>query len=372
MKKSLVAVLMIITLMIVSSCGNKTKGNPDLDNRSEWGIMYPIDSEGHCVSRVCFSTSFEGSKIWYKDDELCMYCYLTEKSVKKYGWRQKQLDMEEIDNPLEVSIIRRNDNYEWNEKDVLCKAEGEFKCFVRGSNQLSYKMDFIISLPDSMTDDPGEYTLIFYTPDGEIDSMYDFETFPKSELSEIEQVYKPVIYLYPEEDTDVTVDLDFDGEFTCTYPSYNDGWEVTAEPDGRLFDHASERYYDYLFWEGTTGIPDDFDEAIVVPGDETAIFLEEYLSLSGLNDSEIDDFITFWLPKMQDNPYNLISFPTEEYEQIAKLDVAPAPDTMIRVYMVFKPLDEYLEIADDHKLQMPTGVERSGFTVVEWGGSIVE
>ncbi|MBO7450784.1 MAG: hypothetical protein J6U54_10480 [Clostridiales bacterium] len=75
---------------------------------------------------------------------------------------------------------------------------------------------------------------------------------------------------------------------------------------------------------------------------------------------------------MQDNPYNLISFPTEEYEEIAKLNVVPAPDTIIRVYMVFKPLEDNIEISEDNKLQMPKGVERNGFTVVEWGGSIVE
>ena len=31
---------------------------------------------------------------------------------------------------------------------------------------------------------------------------------------------KPVIYLYPQEETDVTVQLDYDGVLTCTYPTY--------------------------------------------------------------------------------------------------------------------------------------------------------
>ena len=34
---------------------------------------------------------------------------------------------------------------------------------------------------------------------------------------------KPVIYLYPEEVTDVTVQLDYDGQLTCTYPAYENG-----------------------------------------------------------------------------------------------------------------------------------------------------
>ena len=41
---------------------------------------------------------------------------------------------------------------------------------------------------------------------------------------------KPVLYLYPEEETEVTVTLDFDGTLTSTYPDYGDGWTVTARP----------------------------------------------------------------------------------------------------------------------------------------------
>jgi len=45
--------------------------------------------------------------------------------------------------------------------------------------------------------------------------------------------------------------------------------------------------------------------------------------------------------------------------------IDPAPDTLIRVFMTWKPVDEMTEIEE------PTIVtpERSGFTVVEWGGS---
>ena len=37
--------------------------------------------------------------------------------------------------------------------------------------------------------------------------------------------------------------------FTYTYPTYNDGWEVTAYPDGRLINKADGTEH-YLFWEG--------------------------------------------------------------------------------------------------------------------------
>ena len=45
---------------------------------------------------------------------------------------------------------------------------------------------------------------------------------------------KPVIYLYPEEETEVAVTLNYDGSLTCAYPAYDDGWTVTPEPDSVL------------------------------------------------------------------------------------------------------------------------------------------
>ena len=106
-------------------------------------------------------------------------------------------------------------------------------------------------------------------------------------------------------------------------------------------------------------------------GEDTAEFLESYLEAAGLNDSEIDDFVSYWLPRMQESPYNLISFPSEEYSDWAKLDVYPEPDTVIRVYMVFMPVDEPVEVPEANELIMPSTAERQGFTVVEWGGSIL-
>ena len=44
---------------------------------------------------------------------------------------------------------------------------------------------------------------------------------------------KPVIYLYPEEETDIHVRLTLDGDLTVSYPAYpDDGWNITATPDG--------------------------------------------------------------------------------------------------------------------------------------------
>lgn len=85
----------------------------------------------------------------------------------------------------------------------------------------------------------------------------------------------------------------------------------------------------------------------------------------GLTDKEANEFIIFWMPKMEENVYNLISFQSEIYTDNAVLTVDPLPDTMIRVFMAWYSIDEPIEIVPQ-ELSAP---ERQGFTVIEWGGA---
>lgn len=86
-------------------------------------------------------------------------------------------------------------------------------------------------------------------------------TMETAESSDAEQYdAKPVIYLYPEKKTAVTVKLNYAGELTCTYPAYNDGWKVSASPDGTLTDAAGQTY-NYLYWEGVNSVVYDFPRA---------------------------------------------------------------------------------------------------------------
>jgi len=179
--------------------------------------------------------------------------------------------------------------------------------------------------------------------------------------------YKPVIYLYPEEETEVSVKLDYSGRLTCTYPKYNDGWTVTASPDGTLTD-ANGQIYNYLYWEGETLTQYDLSKGFCVKGEDTAAFLEDAFAKLGLNRREANEFIVFWLPMMQENPYNIISFQNDIYTESAKLDITPAPDTLIRVFMAWQASDEFTEL-EAQELSAP---EREGFTVIEWGGTKVK
>lgn len=179
--------------------------------------------------------------------------------------------------------------------------------------------------------------------------------------------YKPVIYLYPEEETEVSVNLTLDGKLTCTYPAYGNGWMVTASPDGILTDVQGQTY-NYLYWEGETSAQFDLSEGFCVKGEDTAAFLEDVLEKLGLTRREANEFIVYWLPLMEQNPYNIISFQNDCYTEAVQLAVDPVPDTLIRVFMAWKASDQYVMIPEQ-ELSAP---KRSGFTVVEWGGTEVK
>ena len=175
---------------------------------------------------------------------------------------------------------------------------------------------------------------------------------------------KPVIYLYPERETSVTVELDYDGELTTTYPAYEGGWTVLAEPDGALTDPETGREYYCLFWEGVSNHDYDFTEGFCVAGADTEAFLEYALAELGLSQREANEFLIYWLPQMEDNAYNLLSFQQETYTDHARLTITPEPDSVLRVFLAWQPLEEPVEIAP----QILEPFQRQGFTVVEWGG----
>ncbi|MCK5412768.1 MAG: hypothetical protein KAI57_00140 [Candidatus Pacebacteria bacterium] len=184
---------------------------------------------------------------------------------------------------------------------------------------------------------------------------------------------KPVIYLYPQEKREIYVKLDFNGEFIATYPDYDyiiNGWEVTAYPDGKIINHADNKEYSYLFWEGKNynKMDYDFSKGFVIEGKNTVEFLQEKLEKLGLTPKEYNEFIVYWYPKMKDNKYNYVYFAGREYADTAVLNINPEPDSILRVFMVFKSLEEKIKVEP----QELKSFERKGFAVVEWGGTEIK
>ena len=182
--------------------------------------------------------------------------------------------------------------------------------------------------------------------------------------------YKPVIYLYPTETTDVSVKLGAPEKLLVSYPTYIDGWKVTAQPNGDLRDLKTGRGLYSLYYEAdnttTRGL---HDTGFVVKGEDTVSFLEDKLAELGLNDREAEEFIVYWLPQMQHNAYNYIYFATgDEVAKNMPLNVSPAPKTSIRINMEWKALDAPIKVKPQALPQTPI---RDGFTLVEWGGTIL-
>ena len=195
-------------------------------------------------------------------------------------------------------------------------------------------------------------------------------------------VDKPIIYLYPEEEKDVHVSLELkNSEMLYMWPSANQAennifnWDVTADKNGKIHDENGNEY-SYLFWEATGYADGNFEKGFCVKGSETGEFLREKLAEIGLTPEEYNEFIVYWLPKMQNNEYNIIRFEgldaNDEYNSNFVLNVTDEngieADSMLRVMMVWEASDSYKEIEP----QEFETFERNGFTVVEWGGTEIK
>lgn len=178
---------------------------------------------------------------------------------------------------------------------------------------------------------------------------------------------KPVIYLYPETTEEVSVQLIYPWKLTTLYPEFNkaDGWNVTAHPDGRVF--IWEKEYSYLFREGVESSQTyDLTQGFVVKDTDAAEFLREKLAHLGLTPKEYNEMIVYWLPYLEQNPYNLVHFATKaEYDEKVPLTISPTPDSVLRVFIVIAPVNSSYQAAP----QVLTPTVRDGFTVVERGGT---
>ena len=176
---------------------------------------------------------------------------------------------------------------------------------------------------------------------------------------------KPVIYLYPETETEVNVKFAKLELLTTTYPKFDSSWNVTVKPNGDMYDESG-RYYYALYYEAKGSKLNNFKEGFYVEKDNAIDFLEEKLSILGLNERESNEFIMYWLPVLEQNEKSLVYFETtESLEKNNKLIISPKPDSLLRINMHVKKVSKKTSIKEQ---ELPH-FERKGFTVVEWGGT---
>lgn len=204
---------------------------------------------------------------------------------------------------------------------------------------------------------------------------------------------KPVIYLYPENPTEVSVKLLNSMNFSVDIPTYAGGWNVLAKPDGSLVDlkpektdcnkinsnlegseyfknACKENNYPYLYWAGyTTNAYPIIKDGWIVNSDDLESFLDKKLTDIRLNEKEKADFLEYWIPKIlsKNSTYYRLSFlQTSDMNKFVPMYINPKPDTIFRIFLDWEPLGELP--SDPIKPQVLNSLIRKGFTVVEWGG----
>lgn len=180
---------------------------------------------------------------------------------------------------------------------------------------------------------------------------------------------KPVIYLYPTKPTNVSVKVTVPGKITVSIPKYeeNVGWkDVLAYPDGTLTYQGKN--YSELFYETVQERTPPPTSGWIVKRDDLKSKLTEITSLLGLNSKEQNEFLNYWLPRLNSlkKPYVFVSFfdPLIK-DSVDKVDITPKPDNFIQFIMYFKGLDRNQEVKSPTYPLIP---QRTGFTAVEWGG----
>ena len=174
--------------------------------------------------------------------------------------------------------------------------------------------------------------------------------------------YKPNIYLYPKKKTKLDVSLDFPqgGEVIKSIPAFPDKWQnIKVKPSGLI-----DNEYEYLFYEAA--LPDrwQYNEGWSVMINDLETFFRQNLSEYGFVENEINDFINYWIPRLDDSPYyNIYPQYTDKVDELVTLNISKEPQSLLRMFYVIKASDKkfYLPVPD-----IPD-FDREGFTVTEWG-----
>lgn len=175
-------------------------------------------------------------------------------------------------------------------------------------------------------------------------------------------VFKPNIYIYPTEKTDLLVSISFplEGRVTESIPTYNTGWNVSVEPTGIIDDK-----YEYLFYE--CDVPNFFqqEKGWIIEQNNLNSFFEDNLTSHVFSKNEIRDFIDYWIPKFVDsNYYEIYPQYCSDIEKMIVLNFSKEPENIFRLFYYIRGSD-----TKNSDISVPTienGI-RENYYVMEWG-----
>ena len=149
---------------------------------------------------------------------------------------------------------------------------------------------------------------------------------------------KPNIYIYPEQNIQLNLELSFPigGRILVSIPDYGDGWNVSVDTNGLINDS-----YSYLFYESYQ--PDIWqrDNGWIVEKTELESFFRENMINYGFDGQEIEDFIEYWIPRLDRFSYYSIFPQTKELiNEAIEFSFSIEPDNILRLFYVIKGFDE--------------------------------
>ena len=327
--------------------------------------------------------NYDYSKIYYgllnyrENKELLPLEYKTMLHSGKYLWTIDEFGDGHIFNHYgEEQLKEKYDKIYWtvDGKYVLVQDKNELKLIsIKGKELYNYKEVELGQINYGLTYNDGAL-FQFDNPNKKedeyetqcIEVIYDSST-NKGEIksSYCGGIAKPILYLYPTKKTNIRVSFSHPEYLETTYPKFEGEWNILAYKNGDLYDKNGKYYYG-LYWDEKKVHNVDFNEGFYVEKDNAIDFLEEKLDIIGLNKKEKNEFIMYWLPILEKNEKNLVYFEmTEEREKINKINITPKPDSLLRIVIHVKKVNEKTLIKEE-KLKT---FNRKGFVAVEWGGT---
>jgi len=181
------------------------------------------------------------------------------------------------------------------------------------------------------------------------------------DVSDVILIKKPNIYLYPQKQIDICLSIEFPkgGKVVKSIPVYSKGWCVSVNESGKI-----DGEYDYLFYESEQTNMFQLEKGWCIDQYELTSFFEKNMKDYNFSKSEINDFIEYWIPKMDKTPYYVIYPQTKEIiNKSNQLKFSIEPDNIFRLFYFIEESEKY------RKIDKPTitPIERKGFHVVEWG-----
>jgi hypothetical protein len=187
---------------------------------------------------------------------------------------------------------------------------------------------------------------------------------PKCDTCNRIVVYKPNIYIYPSERSQLSVNIRFPqgGKIISSIPFYGNGWIIDVDTTGLI-----NNKYNYLFYESEQPDVWQLNVGWIIKRSELDKFFTDNMLRHGFSDSEIKDFTDYWIPRLIDSEYYEI-YPQESdiIESVIKLDISKTPDNILKLFYVIR--GSYNN--SNRKIPVPSEnfqFKRDRFYVTEWG-----